>query len=154
MKLFSMILNHKMSQIDMKKLYSTINQQTLKRMELYDSILKKCHSRILYNSGLRRRYCFYQIPEFVIGTPLYDISELRNYVMNSLKTNGFELLYIEPNWLFIQWNVKGTKKLIQNTNVNQIKKDQNYKSINTYKPTGNFVYDDTSLMNMADKFKN
>ena len=38
--------------------------------------------------------------------------------------------------------------------VNQIKKDLDYKSINTYKPTGNFVYDDTSLMNMADKFKN
>ena len=41
-----------MSQIDMKELYSTINQKTLRRMELYDSILKKCHSRILYNSGL------------------------------------------------------------------------------------------------------
>ena len=106
-----------MSQINMKELYSTINQKTLRRMELYDSILKKCHSRILYNSGLQRTYCFYQIPEFVIGIPLYDISELRNYVMNSLKTNGFEILYIEPNWLFIYWNVKGAKSLIKNTDV-------------------------------------
>ena len=141
-----------MSQIDMKELYSTINQKTLRRMELYDSILKKCHSRILYNSGLQRTYCFYQIPEFVIGTPLYDISELRNYIMNSLKTNGFKILYIEPNWLFIYWEVKGAKKLIKNTDITK-KIDTEYKSTDTYKPSGNFVYDDSSLINMVDKFK-
>ena len=140
-----------MSQIDMKELYSTINQKTLRRMELYDSILKKCHNRILYNSGLQRTYCFYQIPEFVIGTPLYDVLELRNYIMNSLKTNGFDILYIEPNWLFIYWNVKGAKSLTKNTNVTKQVNNQ-YKSTDTYKPTGNFIYDDSSLMNMTDKF--
>ena len=142
-----------MSQIDMKELYSTINQKTLRRMELYDSILKKCHSRILYNSNLQRTYCFYQIPEFVIGIPLYDITELRNYVMNSLKTNGFDILYIEPNWLFIYWNVKGAKGLTKNNNVTK-KIDTQYKSTDTYKPSGNFIYEDSSLMNMMDKFKN
>ena len=142
-----------MSQIDMKELYSTINQKTLRRMELYDSILKKCHSRILYNSNLQRTYCFYQIPEFVIGTPLYDIGELRNYVMNSLKTNGFDILYIEPNWLFIYWNVKGAKSLTKNNNVTK-KINNQYKSTDTYKPSGNFIYEDSSIMNMMDKFKN
>ena len=141
-----------MSQIDMKELYSTINQKTLRRMELYDSILKKCHSRILYNSGLQRTYCFYQIPEFVIGTPLYDISELRNYIMNSLKTNGFKILYIKPNWLFIYWEVKGAKSLTKNTDITK-KIDTQYKSTDTYKPSGNFIYDDSSLINMVDKFR-
>ena len=121
-------------------------------MELYDFILKKCHSRILYNSGLQRTYCFYQIPEFVIGIPLYDITELRNYVINSLKTNGFEILYIEPNWLFIYWNVKGAKSLTKNNNVTK-KINTEYKSTDTYKPSGNLIYDDESLMNMIDKFK-
>ena len=141
-----------MSQINMKELYSTINQKTLRRMELYDFILKKCHSRILYNSGLQRTYCFYQIPEFVIGVPLYDIIELRNYVMNSLKTNGFEILYIEPNWLFIYWNVKGAKSLTKNTNITK-KIDTQYKSTDTYRPSNNLIYDDSSLMNMTDKFR-
>ena len=141
-----------MSQIDMKELYSVINATTLKRMELYDSILKKCHCRILYNSGLQRNYCFYQIPEFIIGTPLYDITELRNYVMNSLKTNGFDILYVEPNWLFINWSIKGAKSLTKNTNISKQENNQ-YKSTDTYKPSNNFIYDDSSLMNMADKFK-
>jgi len=144
-----------MSQIDMKELYSTINAKTLRRMELYDSVLKKCHSRILYNSGLQRTYCFYQIPEFIIGFPLYDIFELRKYVMNSLKTNGFKLLYVEPNWLFINWNITGAKSLTKNNNPSKVQKDLNnqYKSTDTYKPSGSFIYDDKSLMNMTDKFK-
>ncbi len=143
-----------MSQIDMKELYSTINAKTLRRMELYDSVLKKCHSRILYNSGLQRTYCFYQIPEFIIGVPLYDIVELRKYIMNSLKTNGFELLYIEPNWLFIQWNVKSAKSLTKNNNPSKPSNQNSvYKSTDTYKPSGSFIYDDKSLMNMTDKFK-
>ena len=141
-----------MSQIDMKELYSTINAKTLRRMELYDSILKKCHSRILYNSNLQRTYCFYQIPEFIIGVPLYDVIELRKYIMNSLKTNGFELLYVEPNWLFIYWNLKSTKSLIKNNNPTKQVNNQ-YKSIDTYKPSGNLIYDNKSLMNMTDKFK-
>ena len=141
-----------MSQIDMKELYSTINEKTLKRMELYDSILKKCHSRILYNSGIQRSYCFYQIPEFVIGIPLYDVSELKNYITNSLKTNGFEIMNIEPNWVFIYWNVKGSKGLIKNTDITK-KPNSQYKSTETYKPSGGFVYDDSSLMNLSDKFK-
>ena len=141
-----------MSQLNMNELYSNINKKTLKRMELYDSILKKCHSRILYNSGLQRTHCFYQVPEFVIGTPLYDVSELRNYIMNSLKTNGFEILYIEPNWLFIHWNIKGAKSLTKNTNISK-PIDNQYKSTDTYKPSGNFIYDESSIMNMSDKFK-
>lgn len=141
-----------MSQINMNELYSNINNKTLKRMELYDSILLKCHSRIKYNSNLQRTYCFYQVPEFIIGIPLYDISELRNYVMNSLKTNGFEILYIEPNWLFIHWNLKGHKSLTKNTNISKKQNNNNnYKSTDTYKPSGNFIYDDSSLMNMLDK---
>ena len=65
-----------MSQLNMKDLYSTINEKTLKRMEIYDDVLKKCHHRIKYNSSLERTYCFFQIPEFIIGVPLYDITGL------------------------------------------------------------------------------
>tara|TARA_B100001094_G_scaffold113056_1_gene108990 strand:- start:320 stop:745 length:426 start_codon:yes stop_codon:yes gene_type:complete len=140
-----------MSQIDMRKLREESDKRELKKIEMYDDILKKCHHRILYNSRLQRPYCFFQIPEFVFGVPLYNVSELRKYMMNSLNTNGFQLLYIEPNWLFIYWNVK-SKGLTKHTDVNIIKKQQNYKSTDTYKPSGNFIYDNPTLMNMADKF--
>jgi len=144
-----------MSQLNIKELYSTMNEKTIKRMEIYDSILQKCHKRIKYNSSLERTYCFFQIPEFVIGVPLFNILELRTYIMNSLKKNGFHIIYVEPNWLFILWNMPGAKTLIQkgSSEIKKFKKegDNKYRPINTYKPTG--AYDNSTMMNFSDKFK-
>tara|TARA_B100000902_G_scaffold364585_1_gene384673 strand:+ start:392 stop:823 length:432 start_codon:yes stop_codon:yes gene_type:complete len=143
-----------MSQLNMKELYSTIDEKVRNRMELYDSVLQKCHKRIKYNSTLERTYCFYQIPEFIIGVPLYDVGELRLYIMNSLKKNGFKLIYVEPNWLFISWEMKGTKKLIEDgaKNYKQTKVVKNdYRSVDTFKPSG--IYDEATMMGFTDKLK-
>ena len=126
-------------------------------MEVYDETLQKCHKRIKYNSSLQRTYCFFQIPEFIIGVPLFDPQEMKTYIINSLKTNGFQLIYVEPNWLFITWNSKGSKLLIENgAKDNQkklIKPRGDYKSTDAYKPSGNFVYDQSTLMGFGDKLK-
>ena len=145
-----------MSSLDMKDLYSTINEKTIKRLGIYDGVLVKCHTRIKYNSALERTYCFYQIPEFIIGTPLYKVDEMRTYIINSLKTNGFKIIYIEPNWLFISWDLPGISKLA-NTGLKKevkIKEDRNkYKSIDNYKPTGSLIYDEGTMMGLSDKLK-
>ena len=149
-----------MSQLSITDLYSTINEKTIKRMEIYDGVLVKCHCRIKYNSSLERTYCFFQIPEFIIGVPLYNTNDMKTYIINSLENNGFQLLYVEPNWLFITWFDKGSKVLIQNgakdNNRKKIETNNNYRSIDTYKPTGQFVsnvYDQSSLMGLSDKLK-
>ena len=94
-----------MTSLDINELYGTINNKNKVRLEKFDDILKKIHSRIKYHSGLERTYCFFQIPEFIIGVPLYNVEDLRNYIINSLKKNGFEILYVEPNWLFINCTI-------------------------------------------------
>jgi hypothetical protein len=147
-----------MSQLNMKELYSTINEKTLKRMEIYDSVLQKCHARIKYNATLQRTYCFFQIPEFIIGVPIFDTNEMRTYVINSLKTNGFQLLYVEPNWLFVHWDIKGARVLIANgakdNNKKKLPQTTNYRKIDTYKPSGFLgTYDPTQLMGFKEKFQ-
>ena len=143
-----------MSQLNIKELYNTINQKTLKRMEVYDETLQKCHKRIKYNASLMRTYCFFQIPEFIIGVPLFNPSEMRTYIINSLKSNGFQLMYLEPNWLFISWEDKSSKTLINKT-VKETKKQTkpitDYKSIQTFKPSG--VYDQSTLMGLGTKLQ-
>lgn len=145
-----------MSSLDIKDLYSTINEKTIKRLEIYDGVLVKCHKRIKYNSSLERTYCFFQIPEFIIGTPLYKVTEMRTYIINSLKNNGFKIMYIEPNWLFISWELPGISKLA-NTGLKKevkIKENRNkYKSVDNYKPTGSLIYDERTMLDLSDKLK-
>jgi hypothetical protein len=148
-----------MSQLNLKELYTTINEKTLKRMEIYDTVLQKCHKRIKYNANLQRSYCFFQIPEFIIGVPIFDPNEMRTYIINSLKTNGFTLLYIEPNWIFVHWDVKGAKILIADgAKVNSSKKNtpkhDHYRKIESFKPTGFLgTYDPTQLTSLQEKFR-
>lgn len=141
-----------MSQLKMSDLFTTMDDKLKKRLEIYDSVLVKCHKRIKYNSSLERTYCFYQVPEFIIGVPIYDINEMRTYIINSLKNNGFQIMYIEPNWLFISWmHQQGMKKLVNNSLKKEIKKkkDQEYKSVDNYKPSG--IYDEAAILGLSGK---
>ena len=145
-----------MSQLKISDLYSTINEKNLKRLEVYDSVLVKCHKRIMYNSKLEKTYCFYQIPEFIFGVPLYNPQEMVKYVINSLENNGFNLMYVDPNWLFISWGHHGLDKLakVNTTLANETKKnekDKEYKSVDNYKPTGSLIYDESTMMGLSNK---
>ena len=102
------------SQIDINSLFETTNHKTLKRLETYDKILQQCHCRIKYYSKIEKTTCFFAIPEFIIGVPLFNVEELRTYMMNSLEKNGFKLKYIHPNWVMSDWSEK--KKTIDNAN--------------------------------------
>ena len=101
-----------MSQLKVSELFETSNKKNLMRLEIYDDVLVKCHKRIKYNSTLERTYCFYQIPEFIIGVPLYKVEEMRIYIINCLKKDGLQVMYIDPNWIFISWANPSMKNIV------------------------------------------
>ena len=138
-----------MSSLNINSLYETMYERNLKRYEKFDNILRRLHNRITYHAKNEKTYCFFQIPEFIIGTPLYNIEDLKNYLMDSLRKDGFQLMYIEPNWLFIAWEIKGKK---QPTKKKKEKKKGDYKLIDEYKPSGNFAnYNEYDLTSMRQK---
>jgi len=139
-----------MSSLNIDDLYETIDEKNNKRLQKFDGILKQIHTRIKYYAKLERTFCFFQIPEFIIGVPLYNVSDLRNYIINSLKRNGFHIVYIDPNWLYISWSKEDRGKVEKKTV--KAKKEKNYKLIDEYKPTGQFVNDsDLSSIKMKSK---
>ena len=141
------------SQVDINSLFETSNFKTLRRLETYDSILKKCHVRIKYYSTFEKTTCFFAVPEFIIGVPLYDVQELKTYMINSLTKNGFQVTYMDPNWLMIDWTKKKkTMDKLKSNSQDTIKNiKSNYKPIEEYKPSGEFIYDQSSLSTMKNK---
>ena len=47
-----------MSQLNISELYSKTNEKNLKRLEIYDNVLVKCHNRIKYNSSFEKNLLF------------------------------------------------------------------------------------------------
>ncbi|MBE18339.1 MAG: hypothetical protein CMH79_06215 [Nitrospinae bacterium] len=140
-----------MSSLNINQLYETIDEKNNKRLNKFDEILQKIHKRIKYNAGIEKTYCFFQIPEFIIGVPLYNVDDLKKYIINSLERDGFRILYVDPNWLFINWDIRSKKNMKEIKKKQPVKKKE-YKLIDEYKPSGNFINElDLSLIENKSK---
>ena len=175
-------------QINIDDLYEKKRQQDLNKLALFNKILNRIHVKIKTVSRQKTddQFCWFLVPETIIGVPRYDQAACIAYLIDKLKTNGFNIRYIHPNTLFISWNhwlpsyvrnelkkktginVDGfgnpiekkatqsqsnqpenindillNKKNIDNKETNQNKKS--FKDINSYKPSGNLVYNNDLL---------
>jgi len=91
--------------ISIDDLYEKKRQQDLSKLALFNKILNRIHVRIKTASRQKvdENFCWYIIPETMIGVPKYDQAACIAYIMDKLKTNGFNVRYIHPNLLFISW---------------------------------------------------
>ena len=141
-----------MSSLNIDSLFEASDKKHLNRLKLFDDILIRIHNRIKYHSKNKWFYCTFSIPEFIIGKPLYHVEDLKKYLIDSLKRDKFDVLYIHPNLLFISWerlknNKRSVKKVVSNNN-----NSDNFKKIDDYNPTGNLLYNDNILSNINSKF--
>lgn len=175
------------TKINLDELYEKKQQQDLNTLEVYNKVLNRIHSKIKHTSRLhsKEQYCWYVIPEVIIGIPKYDHGACVAYIIDKLSDNGFTIKYTHPNLLFISWKhwvpsyvrteiKKKTGKIIdgygneisnqnnkeENTNpdaliyqkktLNIENNDEKFKSVNSYKPSGNLIYNKNILKNIQD----
>lgn len=194
--------------LNIDELYEKKRQYDLSKLALYNKILNRIHVRIRTTSRQKidEQFCWFVVPELIIGVPKYDQASCIAYLMDKLKENGFNIRYIHPNTLFISWlhwvpsyvrtelkkktgiaideygqkiqesdggdnnNGKYNSKLkiedknpndlmfnlktpgSQQQNPDNLKQKRNYTPITSYKPSGNFVYNDDLLNKIEDKF--
>jgi len=194
--------------LNIDELYEKKRQYDLSKLALYNKILNRIHIRIKTTSRQKidEQFCWFVVPELIIGVPKYDQASCIAYLMDKLKENGFNIRYIHPNTLFISWlhwvpsyvrtelkkktgivideygqkiqdtdgdnndNGKYNSKLkiedknpndlmfnikssgSQQQNQDNLKQKRSYTPITSYKPSGNFVYNDDLLNKIEDKF--
>ena len=84
---------------------NTMRDRTLQtKLEIYNSVLKKIHTKIKFNSKLKVSQAIYIIPKLVLGLPTYNQINCAIYCVNKLKFNGFIVIYTYPNMIFISWD--------------------------------------------------
>lgn len=91
--------------LNMDDLYEKKRQYDLNKLALFNKILNRVHVRIKTTSRQKidEQFCWFIVPEIILGVPKYDQSACIAYLMDKLKTNGFNIKYIHPNTLFISW---------------------------------------------------
>jgi hypothetical protein len=91
--------------IDIDELYEKKKNYDLNKLSIYKKILGRIHVRIKTTSrqNVDNQYCWYVVPEIIIGVPKYDHGACIAYLLEKLQENGFVSKYIHPNLLFISW---------------------------------------------------
>lgn len=91
--------------INIDELYEKKRQHDVGKLELFNKILNRIHVRIKTTSRqkLDEHFCWFVVPEVIIGVPKYDQGACIAYIVDKLKTNGFHVKYIHPNTLLISW---------------------------------------------------
>lgn len=91
--------------INIDELYEKKRQQDLNKLALFNKILNRVHIRIRTISRQKadEQFCWFLVPETILGVPKYDQAACIAYLMDKLKTSGFNVRYVHPNMLFISW---------------------------------------------------
>ena len=94
--------------INMDELYQRKNEIEQNRTKTYQKILSRVHTKIKVTSRQKttEQFCFFIIPEFIIGLPRYDSATCTAYIIDKLLENGFQTKYTHPNLLHISWKEK------------------------------------------------
>ena len=182
--------------LNIDELYDKKRQFDLNKLALFNKILNRIHVRIRTTSRQKidEQFCWFLVPEIILGVPKYDQAACIAYLIDKLKSNGFNIRYIHPNTLFISWmhwvpsyirtELKKKTGIVVNeygvtveeeedankimdapVDINEIMLNKNtdisqkgkppkkeYTPINSYKPSGNLVYDSDMLNKIGDKF--
>jgi hypothetical protein len=91
--------------INIDELYEKKRQQDLNKLALFNKILNRVHVRIRTTSRQKadEQFCWFLVPETILGVPKYDQASCIAYLMDKLKKSGFNIRYVHPNLLFISW---------------------------------------------------
>jgi hypothetical protein len=195
--------------INMDDLYERKKQNDLQKLDLFKKILNRIHVRIktISRQKIDEQFCWFVVPEIIIGVPKYDQGNCIAFLLDRLKENGFAVRYIHPNALFISWhhwvpsyvrnelkkktglvmdeygnivppeqqdedengflnmnmnnmNMNNMNMNMNNMNMNNMNMNQEsmknvnkkqFVSIDQYKPSGQFIYNEDLLKEIEDK---
>jgi hypothetical protein len=91
--------------INIDELYEKKRQQDLNKLALFNKLLNRVHVRIrtISRQKVDEQFCWFLVPETILGVPKYDQAACIAYLMDKLKHSGFIVRYVHPNLLFISW---------------------------------------------------
>ncbi len=121
-------------------IYKIQKEKDKQRMKIYERILSKCFKKIKELSLHEENYCFFEMPEYIPGSPLYNMTECVIFMVNSLQDKGFKARYVDPFMIFITWTIPKPelrrKEPLMIQNSSNLTNSQNYYnqplSINNY----------------------
>lgn len=91
--------------INLDELYDTKKEKDLQKLQVFNRILNRIHTKIKMTSRqkINSNFCWYIVPEVMLGIVNYDRVMCISYIIAKLEENDFQIRYTHPNLIFISW---------------------------------------------------
>lgn len=91
--------------LNLDELYDQKKQEDLAKLYTFNRILTRVHDKIKVAARQKnsQQFCWFLVPEMLIGVPNYDKNACITYLISKLEENDFIVRYTHPNLLFISW---------------------------------------------------
>lgn len=119
--------------INILDLHRSMSKKKMKRSQSFDRVVELCHKKIVALAENNTSRFFFDVPDYMIGYPLYDLNECIKYVVNALKKNGFIAWYFFPKYIYVSWDLEE----IENEKKTTSKRSLDFKE----KPSGKLTLD-------------
>ena len=82
-------------------------QQTRKKNkeQIFDKIYSRIENKVVKASKNNLFECYYEIPEFILNIPLYNLQDCKLYILHKLKQNEFNASSFSDNVIYISWKL-------------------------------------------------
>ena len=78
------------------------NEREKKKEIIFKKIYKRIEGKVKLASLANLYECWYEIPEFILNLPLYNLEDCKNYIVKKLNKNGFKSGIVVNN-IWISW---------------------------------------------------
>lgn len=89
--------------VNAKDLIKMQKEREDSKYKIFDKIYSNIEKKIVKASATNFYYIWYEIPQYMIGMPLYNYNDCIEYIINKLKNNNFKTETYEPNIILISW---------------------------------------------------
>lgn len=88
--------------VNAKDLVKKQKKKDKEKYIIYQKVYDRIDKKILMASSQNYYRCLYEIPEFMLGIPLYNLNECIKYIDKKLNDNGFKTVW-NINSVLIDW---------------------------------------------------
>ena len=71
----------------------------------FEKALELCQIHIDIAARMNQSSCFFEVPEFIFGYPLYDINSCILFITQKLSEKEYFVHYFIPKLLYISWTL-------------------------------------------------
>ena len=91
--------------VTIRDLNRLIEAKKRERHATYNKIIEMCMSKVMRYAQEQQYNCLFDVPEIMLGEPLYKLSSAMEYVVDHLKNDaGMLVKVLPPKTLYVSWS--------------------------------------------------